>query len=64
MSGLNLKDDHVHPDQDSHNVLYDVPEIRVIGGRPFAFAEGVSFVGNLGRLTLFKVDLDRDAMTI
>ncbi len=45
------------------NVIYGYPEVRVVDGRPYAFATGVHFVGNQGRATLFKVDLDRGAVS-
>jgi dipeptidyl aminopeptidase/acylaminoacyl peptidase len=50
---------------DTANVIYGAPQIRVIGGHPFAFVQGVVFVANVGRDGLFKIDLDhRDDTTI
>ena len=63
-NGLNLNNDHIHPDQDTLNVLCGKPDIHIINNRPFAIASGISFVGGIGRLTLFRVDLDRDATSI
>lgn len=40
------------------NTAVTVPEIRIIGGKPVAFIEGISFPANQGVRTLFRVDLD------
>jgi len=45
----------------SMNVIYGRPEIRILDGKPYAFIQGVHFVSNRGRLSLFKVDLQRAA---
>jgi len=39
------------------NVVVAAPAVRTIAGRPYAFVTGVSFINNLGRASLFKVDL-------
>jgi dipeptidyl aminopeptidase/acylaminoacyl peptidase len=44
--------------RDTLNVVDGAPEIRLIGGHPFAFVEGTVFVEGQGREGLFKVDLD------
>jgi len=52
-----------HPD--TANVIYGAPQIRMIGGHPIAFVQGVVFVNNVGHDGLFKIDIDRgDATTI
>ncbi len=44
---------------ESMNVILDWPMVRMIDGRPFAFVEGVHFVNNYGRNTLYRIDLDK-----
>jgi dienelactone hydrolase len=43
---------------ESLNVIYGTPDIRFMGGHPFAFLQGVVFVNDQGHVGLFKVDLD------
>lgn len=43
---------------DAMNVIFGMPEVRTIDGKPFAFVRGEHFVGNQGQFGLFKVDLD------
>ena len=50
--------------QDSLNVVYGVPDIRFLKGRPFAFAQGEHFVENEGQISLFKVDLEGGAASL
>ena len=55
----------VGPDHDTANVLYGLPQIRTIGGHPFAFVEGAVIVGDESHRGLFKIDIDRnDATTV
>jgi dipeptidyl aminopeptidase/acylaminoacyl peptidase len=42
----------------------DYPEVRIIGGEPFAFVTTDYFVSGNGRITLFKVDLDHNKTTL
>ncbi len=44
---------------ESMNVSLDTPIVRIIGGHPFAFIQGMHFVQGEGRISLFKADLDR-----
>jgi hypothetical protein len=37
---------------------YSDPEVRILGGKPYAFVEAATFVGEEGRRSLFRVDLD------
>ena len=46
---------------DSMNVVLDFPEVRFIDGAPIAFLEGVHFVANAGRNTLYRVNLQTGA---
>jgi dipeptidyl aminopeptidase/acylaminoacyl peptidase len=39
-------------------VVQDTPAVRMIGGKPYAFVQGVQFVDNEGVGSLYKVDLD------
>jgi dipeptidyl aminopeptidase/acylaminoacyl peptidase len=39
------------------NVVVGAPMVRILDGAPYAFLEGVYFVNNLGRDTLFRVNL-------
>ena len=64
LTGVNENDNGPSTEHDSLNILFGAPQIRLIDGKPFVFAEGVSFVGNQGWLTLFKVDLDRAVTSI
>jgi hypothetical protein len=52
--------DEVTDHKDTMNVIAGDPQIRVIGGHPFAFVEGVVFAEETGHDGLFKVDLDHD----
>jgi len=45
--------------EDSMNVVAGRPSIRILDGKPFAFVQGVHFVSGRGRLSLFKVDLQK-----
>ncbi len=40
------------------NTVAARPEVRIIDGKPMAFVTGISFPGNQGVLTLYRVDLD------
>ena len=62
-SDLNLAKRSVHGLLQGHkeealNTVFGEPEIRFIGGKPFAFVRGEVFVESIGRVALFKVDLD------
>ncbi len=46
--------------KDALNVDDDLPEVRIVKGRPYAFVHGIVFVNNEGQLALFKIDLDAD----
>jgi dipeptidyl aminopeptidase/acylaminoacyl peptidase len=46
------------------NAIEGTPAIRLIDGHPFAFVAGVQFISGVGRLSLFKVDLDRNRASI
>jgi dipeptidyl aminopeptidase/acylaminoacyl peptidase len=46
------------------NVVSGHPMIRTVGGKPYAFVEGVSFVQNEGRSTLFKFSPDAGSTTL
>ncbi|HEX7760363.1 MAG TPA: S9 family peptidase [Caulobacteraceae bacterium] len=50
--------------ENSMNVSLDTPIIRVIDGHPFAFIQGMHFVENMGRISLFKADLDHSNATL
>ena len=41
------------------NTIFDMPVVRTVKGEPVVFVQGVYFVGGMGRLSLFRVDLDR-----
>lgn len=43
---------------DTLNVIDGAPDIRMIGGHPYAFVQGTVFVDSKGRTGLFKIDLD------
>ncbi|WP_374575899.1 alpha/beta fold hydrolase [Phenylobacterium sp.] len=43
---------------DSMNVIASAPVVRILDGKPYAFVQGVHFVGGRGRLSLYKVDLE------
>ena len=45
---------------DSLNTVYGRPQVRFENGRPYAIVEGQVFVDQMGRVALFKVDLDDD----
>jgi dienelactone hydrolase len=42
------------------NAVEAQPQIRIIGGKPFAFVEGTVFIEGQGRLGLFRIDLDHE----
>ncbi len=44
--------------KDSMNTIQDTPEVRMIGGEPVVFLQGIHFVDGMGVLSLFKVDMD------
>jgi dipeptidyl aminopeptidase/acylaminoacyl peptidase len=48
----------LHNVSNSLNTLSEVPTPRLIDGKPYAFVEGTIFEDNVGRLALFKVDLE------
>jgi len=43
------------------NVITDLPEVRVLAGKPVVFLQGIRFVDSRGTAALFRIDLDRDA---
>src|SRR5579862_7122968 len=55
----------------THNLLDDAkgvlgaefsePSVRILGGKPYAFVEAATFVGEEGRVSLFSIDLDAGA---
>ena len=47
--------------ENSMNVIYSMPTIRMIDGEPVAIVEGVNFVNNQGRSALFRVKLRNGA---
>ncbi len=49
---------------DSLNIIYGTPDIRFLNGGPVAFVQGEHFVDNQGRVSLFKVGLDRGDATL
>jgi len=49
-----LMDDVDH----SMNVVASPPEVRMIGGKPYALIQGIYFGGNVGTLSLFRANLD------
>jgi dipeptidyl aminopeptidase/acylaminoacyl peptidase len=46
------------------NVVFGNPMIRTVGGKPYAFVEGVSFEQNEGRTSLFKFSPDAGLTTL
>ncbi len=48
----------------SMNVVRGEPDVRILGGHPIVFIEGVHFVDGAGVDSLFKIDLDRHATEI
>lgn len=46
------------PGEQTLNIIESRPEIRMIGGHPYALVQGTDFVDSKGREGLFKVDLD------
>jgi dienelactone hydrolase len=64
-TGLLGNVDTISNEHDTMNVVYGTPQIRTIGGHPFAFVKGEIFVQHRGQVGLFKVDLDHgDAATV
>jgi hypothetical protein len=51
-------------DTDGMNVVQSSPMVRIVGGRPYAYVEGVQFVDGEGVASLYKVDLDLDQSTL
>ncbi len=51
-------------DVETMNTVGAVPEIRMIEGKPFAFATGFSFPSGTGVRTLFRADLDGRATKV
>jgi dipeptidyl aminopeptidase/acylaminoacyl peptidase len=43
---------------DGLRVVQDTPAVRVIGGKTYAFVQGVQFVGDEGVGSLYRIDLD------
>ncbi|HWU12594.1 MAG TPA: S9 family peptidase [Caulobacter sp.] len=43
--------------EDAMNVVLASPDVRVIDGVPYAFAQGIHFVDNYGENTLYKINL-------
>ena len=50
--------------QEAMNIILAQPEVRFIGGEPYAFVEGIHFVDRQGRNTLFRVNLKTGAAKI
>jgi dipeptidyl aminopeptidase/acylaminoacyl peptidase len=48
----------------SLNAIYAEPDLRMIGGKPVLFLQGVHFVNSQGVLSLFRVELDHDGSTL
>ena len=47
------------------SVVLDTPAVRIIGGKPYAFVEGVQFLGaRTGVPSLFKIDLERNFSSV
>ena len=51
-----LRDVH----DDALNTIFSVPEVRMIGGKPILFVDGIHFADSQGVLSLFRIDLDGD----
>jgi dipeptidyl aminopeptidase/acylaminoacyl peptidase len=45
--------------KNSMNTIQDTPEVRMIGGQPVVFLQGIHFVEGIGVLSLFQINLDR-----
>ena len=45
--------------ENAMNTIAGLPVVRTYNGEPTVFVEGVRFVGGRGRLSLFRIDLDR-----
>jgi dipeptidyl aminopeptidase/acylaminoacyl peptidase len=41
------------------NTIYGAPIVRTYNGEPTVFVQGIKFVNNEGRLSLFRIDMDR-----
>jgi len=41
------------------NTIYGAPVVRMYGGEPTVFVQGIKFVNQQGRVSLFRIDLDR-----
>ncbi|MFZ5719330.1 MAG: alpha/beta hydrolase family protein [Pseudomonadota bacterium] len=48
----------LHDVDQSMNTIHGTPVVRVRDGGPVVFLQGVRFVGGIGRLSLFRVDLN------
>ncbi len=46
------------------NTIYGNPVVRNYRGEPTVFVQGVTFVNNQGRISLFRVDLDRNTTEV
>jgi dipeptidyl aminopeptidase/acylaminoacyl peptidase len=46
---------------DALNVIYGLPEVRILNGRPFAFVQGSMVLRNGSPLTLFRIDMQAGA---
>ena len=46
------------------DAVSDSPAIRILGGKPYAFVQALHFIDNLGRVSVFKVELDTDSDTL
>ena len=42
------------------NMIYGLPPVRMLAGKPVLFATGIRFVGDDSDTTLFRIDLDTD----
>jgi dienelactone hydrolase len=63
LAGIN-ENDRTTITHDTLNIVFGWPQLRFVKDKPIAFVEGVSFVNNIGRRTLFAVDLDRNLTSI
>ena len=46
------------------NTIYGLPVVRTYNGEPTVFVQGIKFVNNEGRVSLFRIDLDRASSRI
>ena len=51
----------INNQENAMNIVLASPDVRVIDGVPFAFAQGIHFVDNYGQNTLYKINLKTGA---